>query len=78
MGEMKLRSTGFTKNQQIPVKYTCDGENINPPLDISGIPGETKSIVLIVDDPDAPFKTWVHWVVFNIPAETREIKEGLF
>jgi hypothetical protein len=65
----------FKHNGYIPAKYTCDGENVNPPLNIRGFPKETKSLVLIVDDPDAPMGTWDHWVVWNIsPRET--IKEN--
>jgi Raf kinase inhibitor-like YbhB/YbcL family protein len=60
-------ASDFEHNQPIPKRYTCDGEDINPPLAIEGIPEETKSLVLIVDDPDAPVGTWVHWVVWNIP-----------
>jgi len=59
----------------MPTKYTCDGENINPPLELSGISKETKSLVLIMDDPDAPSKTWVHWVVYNIDPSTTKIEE---
>ena len=65
---MKLTSV-FNQGEKIPAKYTADGENINPPLEISKIPSETKSLVLVVDDPDAQRVvgyTWVHWVVFNI------------
>ena len=64
---MNIASSAFQHNQMIPKKYTCQGEDINPPLDITGVPSGAKSLVLIVDDPDAPMKTWVHWVVFNIP-----------
>lgn len=79
-GKMKITSQAFSNNSYIPKKYTCDGENINPPLSINEIPANTKSLVLIVDDPDAPMGTWVHWVVFNIdppPAGgTKEIAEN--
>jgi len=73
---MKISSNAFENNQEIPGKYTCDGKNINPPLTISDIPATAKSLVLIVDDPDAPVGTWVHWVVFNIPPTTKEITEN--
>ncbi|MCQ9207413.1 MAG: YbhB/YbcL family Raf kinase inhibitor-like protein [Omnitrophica bacterium] len=67
VGEMKITSPQFGNNDFIPKKYTCQGDDINPPLAISGAPRETKSFALIVDDPDAPGRTWVHWVVFDIP-----------
>jgi Raf kinase inhibitor-like YbhB/YbcL family protein len=67
MGTLKLTSTVFENNGMIPEIYTCDGDDINPPLTIEGIPKEAKSLVLIVDDPDAPAGTWDHWVVWNIP-----------
>ena len=76
VGNMRLTSPAFKNNQLIPKKYTCDGENINPPLQISGIPAGTKSLVLIVDDPDAPMGTWVHWVVWNISPDTTLIEEN--
>lgn len=75
-GNMKISSPVFGPNQLIPKKYTCDGENINPPLKISGVPEKTKSLVLIVDDPDAPLKIWVHWTVINISPQTKEISEN--
>ena len=64
---MKLTSPAFGHNQMVPKKYTCQGEDVSPPLMIEGIPEGTKSLALIVDDPDAPMGTWVHWVVFDIP-----------
>ncbi len=63
---MKITSPEFEHNGFIPSKYTCQGENISPPLILNDIPDTTKSLALIVDDPDAPGGTWVHWVVFNI------------
>ncbi|OGI70681.1 hypothetical protein A3A09_01815 [Candidatus Nomurabacteria bacterium RIFCSPLOWO2_01_FULL_42_20] len=74
---MKIESTAFQNNQSIPSLYTCDGANINPPLTFSDIPAGAKSLALIMDDPDAPMGTWDHWIIFNIPPETKEIKEGL-
>lgn len=73
---MKIESPAFKNNEMIPSKYTCDGEDINPSLRISGIPEEAASLVLVVDDPDAPGKTWVHWTVWNIDPKTSEISEN--
>lgn len=71
MGTLKLTSAAFANNGNIPSKYTCQGEDINPPLNISGIPANAKSLVLIIDDPDAPSGTWDHWVVWNISIVTK-------
>jgi Raf kinase inhibitor-like YbhB/YbcL family protein len=65
---IKLSSSAFKHNDFIPAKYSCDGVDINPPLEIDHLPEGTKCLALIVDDPDAPRGTWVHWVVWNIPA----------
>lgn len=73
---MKLTSSTFMHNGNIPSEYTCDGTDISPPLSISDVPANTKSLVLISDDPDAPVGTWDHWVVFNIPASTTQISKG--
>jgi len=75
MSALKLSSQAFNPSALIPAKYTCDGQDVNPPLLIENIPAETKSLALIVDDPDAPAGTWVHWVVWNISPATSEIKE---
>ena len=74
-GKMELTSPAFKHNDFIPSSYTCDGQDINPPLGVKGIPSGAKSLALIVDDPDAPAKTWVHWVVCDISVVT-EIKEN--
>ncbi len=76
VAKLKLSSPAFEHGQPIPSRYTADGEDINPPLVIEGIPPGTKSLVLIMDDPDAPIGLWVHWVVFNIPPDTTRIEEG--
>ncbi len=65
--ELRVTSPAFEHNSTIPVKYTCDGEDINPPLHIEGIPENARSLVLVVDDPDAPMGVWDHWIVWNIP-----------
>jgi len=72
---MKIESPAFEHNEMIPPQYTCQGKDINPRLIISQVPLETKSLALIVDDPDAPAGTWTHWVVFDIPPDSTEIKE---
>jgi Raf kinase inhibitor-like YbhB/YbcL family protein len=66
MKELTVSSPAFGNNKLIPSKYTCDGDNVNPPLRIEGVPDGTKSLVLIVDDPDATMGTWDHWTVWNI------------
>lgn len=75
MAKLGIVSPVFQQNGDIPVRYTCDGDDISPPLTIENVPEGTQSFVLIVDDPDAPMGTWVHWVVWNIDPRTREIKE---
>jgi Raf kinase inhibitor-like YbhB/YbcL family protein len=72
---MNLKSPEFENNKFIPSKYTCEGDDINPALTIENIPQGTKSLALIMDDPDAPMGTWVHWVAFDIPV-VASIKEN--
>jgi Raf kinase inhibitor-like YbhB/YbcL family protein len=73
--ELSVKSPAFENNHLIPAKYTCDGENVNPSLAIEGIPADTKTLALIVDDPDASMGTWDHWVVWNI-SPTGKIEEN--
>lgn len=73
---MKLASAAFTDNGEIPSEFTCDGSDASPPLSISGVPQNAKSLSLIMDDPDAPGRTFVHWVLWNISPTTKEIKRG--
>jgi Raf kinase inhibitor-like YbhB/YbcL family protein len=75
MSTLKITSPVFKHNDRIPPKYTCDGADINPPLLVENVPAGTQSLSLIVDDPDAPRGIWVHWVVWNIAPDTKEIKE---
>lgn len=72
---LQLRSPAYEAGGMIPAKYTCDGENISPPLHWSEVPEQTKTFALIFDDPDAPGKTWVHWVIYNMPADQRGLDE---
>jgi Raf kinase inhibitor-like YbhB/YbcL family protein len=75
--EIKVTSPAFEEGGLIPPKYTCDGVDISPPLQWEAVPEGTKSIALISDDPDAPVGTWVHWVLFDLPAETKELAENI-
>ncbi|OGX14951.1 MAG: hypothetical protein A2166_03675 [Omnitrophica WOR_2 bacterium RBG_13_41_10] len=70
-GDMEITSPTFKHNEYIPAKYTCEGQDINPELVITGVPEGSKSLALIMDDPDAPIGVWVHWVVFDIPIVSR-------
>jgi Raf kinase inhibitor-like YbhB/YbcL family protein len=67
--EIKLTSSAFKEGERIPRQYTCDGVNVSPPVEWTGVPKMAKTIALIADDPDAPNGTWVHWVLYNVPAE---------
>jgi len=79
MGELKLESTTFSDGEEIPRKHGYKNGNVSPPLKISGVPPETESLVIIMDDPDAQAavgKLWVHWVIWNIPPNTTDIPES--
>jgi Raf kinase inhibitor-like YbhB/YbcL family protein len=72
-----ITSSSFTEGGMIPKKHTCDAADISPDLKWSGVPKEVKSLALICDDPDAPGGTWVHWVLFNIPADVTTLQAGV-
>jgi len=74
---LELKSDAFVNGQSIPAKYSCIGKNISPALTWNDPPAGTQSFALIADDPDAPVGTWVHWVLFNIPADERSLPEDL-
>lgn len=79
---MQITSTAFEANATIPAHYTCEGRNVSPPLAWSGMPAGARSLVLIVDDPDAPDPaaprmTWVHWVLYNLPADCAGLAEAV-
>jgi Raf kinase inhibitor-like YbhB/YbcL family protein len=76
MSTLRISSTAFDQNMPVPSRYTCDGADVTPPLVIENVPVSARSLALIVDDPDAPGRTWVHWVVWNIGINTTEIREG--
>jgi Raf kinase inhibitor-like YbhB/YbcL family protein len=73
---MRLTSSAFTEGSSIPSKYTCDGDDAIPPLHFEDVPPAAKSLALVMDDPDAPGGTWDHWIVWNLPPGTKEVKEG--
>ena len=77
MAEFKLSSPGFRHNQPVPAKFTCDGQDVSPALKWEGAPAGTKSFALICDDPDAPAGTWVHWVIWGIPATATGLPENV-
>jgi hypothetical protein len=79
---LQLSSPAFSHQGEIPARYTCEGQDTSPPLRLSGVPAGAKSLVLIVDDPDAPDPrapktTWVHWVLYNVPPGLSELPEGM-
>ena len=71
-----VTSTAYIEGDKIPRIYTCDDQNVSPPLTWTGVPTNTVSVALIMDDPDAPSGTWVHWVLFNLPANTTNLEQG--
>lgn len=75
--DITVESTAFTESHDIPTRFTCDGDDVSPPLSWSEPPPGTQSLVLIVEDPDAPGGTWDHWVLFNVPASIRLLPEGV-
>jgi Raf kinase inhibitor-like YbhB/YbcL family protein len=73
---MKITSPAFKDGERVPQQYTCEGPNISPPLQFSDVPQNAESLVLIVEDPEADAKPWVHWLVYNIPASVRGFEEN--
>lgn len=71
VSNLVIKSSAFSGGDSIPSRYTCEGEDVNPPLEVENIPEGTKSLVLILEDPDAPKKVWDHWLVWNIPPGSR-------
>jgi Raf kinase inhibitor-like YbhB/YbcL family protein len=77
MKELTITSPAFTEGEPIPVKFSCDGDDVSPELVWDGVPEGTASLALIMDDPDAPVGTWVHWVLFNLPPDNTGLPEGV-
>ena len=73
---MQLQSSAFTNGERLPLRFSCDGEDISPPLEWSGVPDGTHSFAIFCDDPDAPSGTFHHWALYDIPRTTRELPEG--
>jgi Raf kinase inhibitor-like YbhB/YbcL family protein len=74
---IEVTSTAFSEGEMIPLRYSCDGEDVSPPLAWSGVPAAAQSLALICDDPDAPVGTWIHWVLYNIPADASSLPEAV-
>ena len=79
---MSITSPVFRHESAIPLRYTCEGDDVSPPLVFDGVPADAKSLALIVDDPDAPDpaapkRVWVHWVLYNLPPTTKQLREGV-
>ncbi|HZR26671.1 MAG TPA: YbhB/YbcL family Raf kinase inhibitor-like protein [Vicinamibacterales bacterium] len=74
---MRLNALGFDDGSDIPIRFTCDGANVSPGLQWTAAQAEAESFVLIADDPDAPGKTWLHWLVYDLPASEHELPEGV-
>lgn len=75
--KIKVSSTAFKNGGFLPVQYTCDGNNISPPLNFSSIPEDTQSLALILEDPDAPGGTFTHWIIYNLPGNTTNLTENI-
>ena len=75
--ELDVTSTAFEEGDSIPARYTCDGLEVSPPLSWASVPRDTQSLALIADDPDAPRRTFVHWVIYNLPPDARRLPEDV-
>lgn len=77
MATITVTSTAFKQGELIPGRFTCDGENVSPPLAWSGVPDGAVALAVMVDDPDAPRGIWTHWILYNLPPNTTELTEGI-
>lgn len=76
-GNMRISSPAFDEGEEIPAKYTCDGDDVSPSLRISDVPSDAEGLALVMDDPDAPGGVFDHWIIWNIPPDTESIPEGV-
>ena len=74
---MRINSTAFFNKESIPANYTCEGANVSPALDWTELPKSAKSLALVMDDPDSPVGTWVHWLVYNIPVDAKSLPSAV-
>ncbi|WP_137283816.1 YbhB/YbcL family Raf kinase inhibitor-like protein [Halorussus salinisoli] len=77
MSELSMRTSAFTHGESIPEKYTCEGDDVSPELTVADVPDDAAALAVVVDDPDAPAGTFTHWLLWNLPADTVEIPEGV-
>ena len=77
MGKIEVRSPAFGEGEKIPSDFTCDGAGMSPPIEWSGVPVNTQSLVVIADDPDAPAGDWVHWLVYDLPPSLTQLPAGI-
>ena len=77
MGKIDVRSSAFGEGDRIPSDFTCDGADMSPPIEWSGVPANTQSFAVIADDPDSPSGDWVHWLVYNLPPSLTQLPAGI-
>jgi Raf kinase inhibitor-like YbhB/YbcL family protein len=77
MGKIEVRSSAFGEGDKIPPEFTCDGADMSPPIEWSGVPSHAQSIAVIADDPDAPGRDWVHWVLYDLPSSLTGLPAGM-
>ena len=77
MGKIDVRSSAFNEGDRIPSDFTCDGADISPPIEWSGVPANAQSLAIIVEDPDAPSGNWTHWLVYDLPPDLTQLPAGI-
>ena len=77
MQKIEIRSSAFGEGERIPSDFTCDGADMSPPIEWSGVPARAQSLAIIVDDPDAPSGNWTHWLVYDLPPDLTQLQAGI-